>query len=82
MTIYYDMQCPYIYQEIEMIKKYCHDHKIDISLIKVDTLKSAKELPCVFNNFGVFYNGKFETVNLLDSNYLERIFKKGKNNNE
>lgn len=82
LTIYYDMQCPYIYQEIEMIKKYCHDHKIDISLIKVDTLKSAKELPCVFNNFGVFYNGKFETVNLLDSNYLERIFKKGKNNNE
>ena len=33
-------------------------------------------LPCVFNNFCVFYKGKFETVNLLDMAYLKRILKK------
>jgi len=27
----------------------------------VDTLQKAKELPCVFNNWGVFYKGKFQT---------------------
>lgn len=76
LTIYYDLQCPYIHQNIEMIKQYCEESKIPVSFIQVDTLQKAKELPCVFNNWGVFYNGNFETVNLLDINYLMRILKK------
>jgi GNAT superfamily N-acetyltransferase len=76
LTIYYDMQCPYVYQNIEMIKKYCEMNDVPVSLIQVDTLQKAKELPCVFNNWGVFYKGNFETVNLLDVAYLKRILKK------
>ena len=76
LTIYYDLQCPYIHQNIEMIKQHCEESKIPVSFIQVDTLQKAKELPCVFNNWGVFYNGNFETVNLLDINYLKRILKK------
>lgn len=76
LTIYYDMQCPYIYQNIETIKQYCEMNDIPAAFIQVDTLQKAKELPCVFNNFGVFYQGKFETVNLLDMAYLKRILKK------
>ena len=49
---------------------------IPVSLIQVDTLQKAKQLPCVFNNWGVFYKGHFETVNLLDIAYLQRILKK------
>jgi len=42
--------------------------------IQVDTLHKAKELPCVFNNWAVFYNGNFVTVNLfLDVSYIEKI---------
>ena len=76
LTIYYDLQCPYIHQNIEMIKQHCDESKIPVSFIQVDTLQKAKELPCVFNNWGVFYNGNFETVNLLDINYLMRKLKK------
>ena len=76
LTIYYDMQCPYIYQNIEMIKEYCETHNVPVSIIQVDTLLKAKELPCVFNNWAVFYKGTFETVNLLDVTYLKRILKK------
>lgn len=76
LAIYYDMQCPYILQKIEIIKQFCDTQKIPVDLIKVDTLQKAKELPCVFNNWGIFYKGKFETVNLLDTSYLERILKK------
>ena len=76
LTIYYDLQCPYIHQNIEMIKQHCEESKIPVSFIQVDTLQKAKDLPCVFNNWGVFYNGNFETVNLLDINYLMRILKK------
>lgn len=76
LTIYYDLQCPYIYQNIEMIKQYCETNGLPVSFIQVDTLQKAKELPCVFNNWGVFYQGNFETVNLLDVAYLKRILKK------
>ena len=76
LTIYYDMQCPYICHNIETINRYCEMNDIPVSLIQVDTLQKAKELPCVFNNWGVFYNGKFETVNLLGVDRLKRIIKK------
>lgn len=51
LTIYYDRQCPYTYQSIELVRKYCEENKIPVSLILVDTLEKAKELPCVFNNW-------------------------------
>jgi ribosomal protein S18 acetylase RimI-like enzyme len=76
LTIYYDMQCPYICQSIEMVKQYCETNDVPLSLIQVDTLQKAKQLPCVFNNWGVFYKGSFETVNLLDDACLKRILKK------
>lgn len=76
LTIFYTMQCPYIHKYTGMIKEYCETNNVPLSLIQVDTLQKAKELPCVFNNWGVFYKGSFETVNLLDANYLKRILKK------
>ena len=76
LTIYYDAQCPYIPQNIERIKQFCRINDVPVSLIPVDTLEKAKALPCVFNNWAVFYKGVFETVNLLDEAYLKRILKK------
>lgn len=76
LTIYYDMQCPYVCQNLEKIKQYCEENEVPASFIQVDTLEKAKALPGVFNNWAVFYKGKFETVNLLDIAYLKRILKK------
>lgn len=76
LTVYYDMQCPYILQKIDEIKDYCESNEISLKLEQVDTLKKAKELPCVFNNFGAFYNGRFETVNLLDAAAVKKIIGK------
>ncbi|ULQ58687.1 N-acetyltransferase [Brucepastera parasyntrophica] len=77
LTIYYGLQCPYIPYTVETVRQYCEENAIPVDFIKVDTLKKAKALPCVFNNWGVFYKGKFETVNLLlDISYLQRILKK------
>lgn len=75
LTIYYDMQCPYICQNLETVKQYCEINEVPVTVIPVDTLQKAKELPCVFNNWGVFYKGKFQTVNLLDAASLKRILK-------
>lgn len=77
LTIYYDMQCPYVRQNIEAIQQYCEANAVPVSLIQVDTLQKAKDLPCIFNNWGVFYKGTFETVNLLlDVEHVKRILKK------
>ena len=76
LTIYYDMQCPYILQKIDEIKDYCELNEIPLKLEQVDTLQKAKDLPCVFNNFGAFYNGRFETVNLLDVATVKKIIGK------
>lgn len=50
LTIYYDMQCPYVEQKINYVKNYCEENDVPLSLIQVETLKQAKGLPCVFNN--------------------------------
>lgn len=76
LTIYYDVQCPYVCRSIGMIKQYSEEQNVPVSFIQVDALQKAKTLPCVFNNWAVFYKGNFETVNLLDAAYLKRILKK------
>lgn len=76
LTIYYDMQCPFIYQNIERLRDYCTTHNVPASFIQIDTLQKAKELPCVFNNFALFYKEKFETVNLIDVAYLKKMLNK------
>jgi len=73
LTVYYGLQCPYIPNCIEQIESYCKSNDIPLDLIKVDTLDKAKALPCVFNNWAVFYNGKFETVHLLNEENLRKM---------
>ena len=75
LTIYYSSQCPYIHQSVELVRKTCEELKAPCTLIPVDTLEKAKALPCVFNNWAVFYGRKFVTVNLLDAATLKRFLK-------
>jgi len=76
LTIYYDTQCPYVSQSVQAVRQHCEMNGFPLSLIQVDALQKAKALPCVFNNWAVFCKGSFETVNLLDVEYLKRILKK------
>ena len=76
LTIYYGLQCPYIPNCIEQIEGYCKENRIPLDLVKVDTLQKAKSVPCVFNNWAVFYDGKFETVHLLNEGYLVKLLGK------
>lgn len=76
LTVYYSAQCPYIHQSVELVRKTCGEGGVPVTLLPVDTLEKAKALPCVFNNWAVFYKGRFVTVNLLDAATLKRILKK------
>ena len=61
---------------MELVRKTCEELETAYTLVSVDTLEKAKALPCVFNNWAVFYRGKFVTVNLLDAAALKRLLKK------
>ena len=76
LTVYYSPQCPYIHQNVELVRKTCEELETPCTLIPVDTLDKAKSLPCVFNNWAIFYRGKIVTVNLLDAAALKRLLKK------
>lgn len=76
LTIYYGMQCPYIPNCIAEIDAYCTDNGIPLNLVKVDTSEKAKSMPCVFNNWAVFYQGRFETVHLLNEGYLKKMLER------
>ena len=73
LTIYYGKQCPYIPNCIEQVKAYCEANNIPVNLIAVDTVEKAKSLPGVFNNWAVYYDGKFETVHMLNEGYLKKL---------
>lgn len=75
LTIYYTLQCPYIPNCIEQIYNYCEANRIPLHLSEVDSLEKAKNAPSVFNNWAVFYNGKFETVHLLNEGSLKKLLK-------
>lgn len=72
LTIFYSAQCPYIANCIDQVMGYCKKNDIPLSLLAVDSLEKAKALPCVFNNWAVFYGGEFKTVHLLNEGYLKK----------
>lgn len=72
LTIYYGTQCPYIPDCIKQVKGYCDKNNIPLNLNPIDSLEKAKSLPCVFNNWAVFYNGVYETNHLLNETYLKK----------
>lgn len=76
LTIYYGMQCPFIPNCIEQVKGYCEANSVPLELVAVNNLEAAKAVPCVFNNWAVFKDGRFETVHLLNEGQLKKLLAK------
>ncbi|WP_300363964.1 GNAT family N-acetyltransferase [Fusobacterium sp.] len=74
LTIYYSLQCPYILNCINQVEEYCNKNNIPLNIIAIDTLEKAKNLPCIFNNWAVFYNGKYKTNYLMNESFLKKMF--------
>lgn len=73
LTLYYSPQCPYIMNCILKIRNFTQKSSIPLKLIEIDSLDKAKAVPGVFNNWAVFYKGKFRTVHLLDEGHLIKL---------
>ncbi len=73
LVVYYSDQCPFIPSRVDKLREYCAAHDIPAQFIHVDSAEKARALPCVFNNWAVFYDGRFRTVNQIDGAALERL---------
>lgn len=72
LTVFYGDQCPYIPQRVEKLRAYCAQEGIEAHFLHVETLAQAKSLPCVYNGWAVFWDGRFVTVNQIDPAALEK----------
>lgn len=73
LTIYYGLQCPFIVNCVSQIDDYCKNNQIPLNMVAVDSIDKAKNVPCIFNNWAVFYKGKFEGLHLLNENQLKKL---------
>lgn len=74
-TIYYSPECPYVEHEIAELTEYSKENNIKINFIKIDSLEKAKNVPCIFNNWANFYNGKFISNTILNKNSFAKLLK-------
>ena len=73
LTVFYGDLCPYIPQRVEKLRAYCAQEGIEAHFLHVETLAQAKSLPCVYNGWAVFWDGRFVTVNRIDPAALEKL---------
>lgn len=73
VTVYYGMQCPYIPNCVEQVRFFCEQQGVPVHLVAVDSLEKAKSVPCVFNNWAVFLDGKFESVQLMNEGAMKKL---------
>lgn len=76
LTVFYDDQCPYAFGRVQDLRSFCEENGIPAAFERVDSLEKAKNLPCPFNNWAVFYGGELVTVNQLDPAGVQRLIKK------
>jgi len=72
-TIYYSPECPYTQYEVKELTEYARENHIEIRFIKIDSLEKAKSVPCVFQNWANFYQGKFISNTILNANSLKKL---------
>ena len=74
-TIYYSNECPYVEYEVKELTEYAKEKNIKLNFIKIDSLESAKNAPCIINNWANFYKGKFISNTILNANAFEKLLK-------
>ena len=62
--------------EVEELSEYAKENNITINFIKIDSLEKAKNVPCIFNNWANFYEGKFLSNTILNVNSFKKLINK------
>ncbi len=77
LTAYYTNRCPYSEYNVNVeLTKTAKKRKLELKIIKLETMKQAQSAPTPATIFSLFYNGKFVTTDIsacLDSRFDKAV---------
>lgn len=75
-VVFFSPQCPYILNCIKEIQEVAKERHLELETIEINSRTMAQDMPCIFNNFALFKDGKFVTHHLLNRGFFEKLIAK------
>ncbi|MCZ8541866.1 Ribosomal protein S18 acetylase RimI [Paenisporosarcina quisquiliarum] len=76
VAIYYTAQCPFAVGILEDLKKVAENHGVTFTTHQLTTKEEAQNAPTIWTTFGLFYDGKFITHEMMSANKFEKLITK------
>lgn len=73
VSIYYTAQCPFASGVIEELRGVAEARNVPISINRLNSREEAQNSPAMWTTFGLFYNGKYITHEILSSSKFEKL---------
>jgi len=73
IVIYYTAQCPFAVGVMEDLRKIAENNGVTFTTHQLTTKEEAQNAPTIWTTFGLFYNGKFITHEMMSANKFEKI---------
>ncbi|MDX8362639.1 GNAT family N-acetyltransferase [Cytobacillus sp. IB215316] len=76
IAIYYTAQCPFALVTLEGLRKVAESYAVPFTTHQLTTKEQAQNAPTVWTTFGLFYDGKFITHEIMSSQKFEKLLRK------
>jgi len=71
--LYYAYQCPFTAKYVPLIESTAKAESIPFKAIHIETTEQAQNAPAPFTSYSLFYNGDFETNEILSDKKFEKL---------
>ncbi|GIN88821.1 putative N-acetyltransferase YoaP [Heyndrickxia sporothermodurans] len=76
ISIYYTVQCPFAVGILEELRKVAKYKNVPFKTFKLTTKEETQNSPSIWTTFGLFYNGKFITHEIISPNKFDKLLTK------
>lgn len=75
-TFIYSNQCPFMEEYVNLLSKVSKNKNIPFKIIKLTTYIEAQQMGSPFGTLGIYYNGDFQTHELMPEKKFENFIEK------
>ena len=72
-ALYYTNQCPFTAKYVPVLERVAQDYGIDLTVTHIQSGEDARNAPCPFTTFSLFYDGELVTHEILSEKKFEKI---------
>lgn len=76
IAIYYIAQCPFAVGVLEDLRKIAENKGVPFTTHQLTSKEEAQNAPTIWTTFGLFFDGKFITHEMMSSNKFEKLLTK------